>query len=481
MLKQVLAIFWRFFALILILFLATKFYITLSHDPYSISVLLLLGGLFYVLFLLEGLQIAGLQLKEQCEEAILRFLSLSNIANDQRILRIAELYKNGFHSFLSGRQILVIMSVVSLASIINSLKIPVDTFDFRGSQSFTTIINSPVTNFLLSTLLPAWISQLLPQFIADNRSISFISLPGAEWITRLAIKIDKIQASRPAFDLLDWTRRSSTFSKKEKIHVGRKRFYESLSSYIGISRDKVLVVVCGDRVTERSIYHVRKEKLVTLRHKIRPQSEIDEFNFSLSAKESIITGKPSIEKSYDRGGLFYILEIALSFDENLEGDFADITVINEYTYKGMAETGSESILFETDIPTRTVSIVLMHEVNQKISNVSIDAYHYTQRRFYDDDSFAYGVVELSSGDSNHRIDIDYPLYGIEYRVAYDHQLLEEKSRGADSRRQCDMQVTGIGHSEKDREDYHILSFTLSTQGLDEFVHLKDESLKTKPH
>ena len=480
MLHQLLAFLWRLFALFLVVFLGIKFYAAINTNIYSTITLVALVGLFYFLFLLEGLQIAGLQLKEHCEEAILRFLETSQLGNDQRVLRIAKLYKDGFHSFLSGRQIMVIMSVVSIASIFTAIKLKPEMLSISGSAEIVAIANSPVTNFLLSTLLPAWVSQLLPQFIADNRSIGFVTLPGAEWITRLAIRLDKMQASRPAFDLLDWTRRSSTFSLKEKIHVGRKRFFESLSSYIGISRDKVTVVVCGDTVTERSTYHVRKEKLVTLRHKIRPQSEIDEFNFTLSTKENIITGQPSIEKNYDRGGLFYMLEIALSFDDGLHESYSDITVVNEYKSKGMSESGNESIIFETDIPTRKVSIIVMPEQGQMISDVSVDAYHYTQRRFYDDDSFAYGIVELSSGDSNnHRIDIDYPLYGIEYRIAYNHEFIKTDHEDVAGAEQCKMRVTA--RSERDNEDTNTLSFTLSTQGLDEFVRLKSEEIKSRPH
>ena len=480
MLNQVLAFLWRIFALFLLSFLGIKLYSALHSDLYAALSLFALVVLFYTLFLLEGLQIAGLQLKEHCEEAILRFLASNQMNNDARTLRSAELYKHGFHSFLAGRQILVIMSVVSIASIINSLKLQPGMFALVGWSELVTVLNSPVTNFLLSTLLPAWISQLLPQFIADNRSIGFVSLPGAEWITRLAIQLDRIHASRPAFDLLEWARRSSTFSMREKIHVGRQRFFESLSSYIGISRDKVLVVVCGDKVTERSIYHIRKEKLVTLRHKIRPQSEIDELNLTLSAKENIISGQPSIEKNTDRGGLFYMLEIVLSFDDNQNDDYADITVINEYRHKGMSHSGGESILFETDIPTRTVSIILMPDKHQQISDVSVDAYHYTQRHFYDDDSFAYGVVEMSSDDSNnHRIDIEYPLYGIEYRVAYQHQLEQSSNGKPVSNAQCEMRVTG--RSERDNDEYNTLKFTLSTQGLDEFVHLKSDEEASLSH
>lgn len=470
---------WRAFALVLVLFLGLKFYAALHADLYALLAAMVLIALFYCLFLLEGLQMAGMQLKDHCDEAILRFIETSHVGNDERSLRIAELYKKGFHSFLSGRQILVIMSVVSIASIISFLKLQPELLDIAISMRLAEVVNSPLINFLLSTLLPAWISQLLPQFIADNRSIAFVSLPGAEWITRLAIRLDRIQASRPAFDLLEWARKSSTFGMKEKIHVGRQRFFESLSSYIGISRDKVLIVICGDRVTERSSYRIRKEKLVTLRHKIRPQSEIDEFNISLSTKDNIVTGKPSIEKSYDREGLFYLLEVTLSFDNDLHDSFADIDVINEYEHKGMSAAGNEFILFETDVPTRTVSVILMPDKQQQLSDISVDAYHHAQRHFYDDDSFAYGIVEISSDNSNHRVDIDYPLYGIEYRVNYRHQCVQAENEQADRSQSCEMQVKGA--VEQRGSEYKTVSFTLPTQGLDELVHLKGDEEKSRPH
>ncbi|MDH5710278.1 MAG: hypothetical protein OEZ15_01250 [Gammaproteobacteria bacterium] len=478
MVNQILAVIWRIFALILLGFLGIKIYTALHSDIYAILSIVVLIALFYVLFLLEGLQIAGLQLKEHCDEAILRFLETSKLGSDKRVLRIAELYKNSFHSFLSGRQILVIMSVVSIASIISSISYQPTMMDFSLSASLAIVVNSPFTNFLLATLLPAWISQLLPQFIADNRSIGFVTLPGAEWITRLAIRLDKIHASRPAFDLLSWAMRTGTFKLKEKIHVGRKRFYESLSSYIGVSRDKVQIVVCGNTVSERSVYRLRKEKLVTLRHKIRPQIEIAEFDITLSTRDDIITGKPSIVKHYDRGGLFYMLEIALSFDDFEANSYADITVSNRYQYANMEKSGNQNVLFETDIPTRKVAIFLMPENDQQISDVSVDACHYTQRHFYDDDSFAYGVVDQDSDDANnHRIDIDYPLYGIEYRISYHHEIV--KASHNVNNEQCKMRLAARSGNEV--EGGNVMRFTLSTCELDEFVHLAGDSSRSRPH
>lgn len=465
-----LAAFWRVFAVVLISLLGIKVYTALTLDLYAIASLVALFVFFYVLFLLEGLQIAGLQLKEHCEEAIVRFLTINRLSNNERTLRIAELYKYGFHSFLSGRQILVIMSVVSMAAIINSITVQSEVLGVAESSFILALINSPIANFLLSTLLPAWVSQLLPQFIADNRSIGFVSLPGAEFITRLAIRLDKIHASRPAFDLLEWTRKSSTFSKKDKIHVGRKQFFESLASYIGISREKVLLVVCGDKVTERSTYHIRKEKLVTLRHKIRPQTEIDKLELSLMSKETVITGQPSISKGHDRGGLYYMLEISLSFAQDSRDEYSDITIINEYRGTNLSTSGNDSMMFETDIPTRQVSIILMPDSRQLINNVNVDAYHYTQRRFYDDESFAYGIVEVSSDDSNnHRIDIDYPLYGIEYRVAYQREIDSSVTASEREEGLCDVRV--MGQSSRDRDEYNVMQYTLSTKGLDDYVHL----------
>lgn len=167
--------------------------------------ILLLVGLVCLLGVYEGLQISV---------TLLRFRGLrTRRTTHARAALLHKLFRTegGSHSFLAGRQLLVIIIVFFAARL----------------TTFTTMATLPWTDFALpgrtglfwtagldfgvfGALLVLWTGQLAPQFLANRNPAGFLNLPGMGSALRLAIWIDRLGLTRPGDWLVGWAPRHGT-------------------------------------------------------------------------------------------------------------------------------------------------------------------------------------------------------------------------------------------------------------------------------
>jgi hypothetical protein len=157
---------------------------TLHNGDTNVTLLKVLGafGLLYFLFMLEGLRISALQIRNLDDKALLNFLRQHySEYKRQRLSALVRRFRTYHTEFVIGRQILSIVVVVSLAFTISSLHVDpahalFDTLNLwrAGWGDYAVnILDSYATVFLTTTLLPCWIGQLLPEFMAYRQGIEF--------------------------------------------------------------------------------------------------------------------------------------------------------------------------------------------------------------------------------------------------------------------------------------------------------------------
>jgi len=177
---------------------------TLHVNYYEkLVVVIIYFTLLFNLFLLEGLQVAGLNIKAKPEHK----LSLDEMSKDGSSKEIILFFKENFDSFVAGRQILTIATVVTMATLLGYLEIPVNHWAITAlSQiywvgSYLEFLDSSYVNFLFAILMPAWFSQLLPQYLADQKPLWFIKLPFASLAIRLTAIVSQSRVGVPAQSL----------------------------------------------------------------------------------------------------------------------------------------------------------------------------------------------------------------------------------------------------------------------------------------
>ena len=159
---------------------------------------------FYLLFLLEGLQLAGVIIREQDWETIVEFLNehpnIQVIINSQAIKSYYEPFIKDFDGFLAGRQFFVIFVVISIAFMLKSLVIPLSAaseflnstlgIEQQTGDPVLNFLNGGLFAFLSSTLIPFWFCQLVSQFLSYRQPIFFLLLPFARTVFRLVMVLD---------------------------------------------------------------------------------------------------------------------------------------------------------------------------------------------------------------------------------------------------------------------------------------------------
>jgi hypothetical protein len=188
---KMLRIFWTIAAVLLTILLIGKFIIAAGVGspaavlPSAIGVFVLL----YLLLMLEGMQVAGIQVKDLEKDAIEHYLERNPIAAHKDVMPLHNTFHTNFDGFVVGRQVFTILTVVSIAFLNRSIIIPVaKDVPQDWSWALSVFLNGGVFVFFSSTLIPAWWCQLFSQFMADGRAIRFLALPGSKavlWIAML--------------------------------------------------------------------------------------------------------------------------------------------------------------------------------------------------------------------------------------------------------------------------------------------------------
>lgn len=193
-----------------------------SNDLELALLISLLPLLTYALFLLEGVQVAAIQLKSDPldqddferyrDQHKLSPHAIEKLKTQQRDL------VGHFFKFIIGRQLCVIATVVGQAIIINRIQwnIPADAPVRAELAQWGSFINGDLTTFVVATIIPYWIAQLLSQFLADERPLTFLRLPACFAAVKLTLIVSTLGVGRPAMVLERLTSRTTNFRYIER-------------------------------------------------------------------------------------------------------------------------------------------------------------------------------------------------------------------------------------------------------------------------
>ena len=192
--------------------------------------LIALLAFIYFLFLLEGLQHCAIQITDADHDGINDVLAKSVGGRKRRstdLMIDTFRSKSKFELFLTGRNMCSMISIVMIAFILDHMPFSEPSeanvfYSFVDTNShwphihtiFSPLLHNFITLFVLSTLLPCWIAQLLPQILAGKHSVEFMQMPAARLATGIAISVARLETGRPS----------------EFLHAGVRRFLVNLPS-----------------------------------------------------------------------------------------------------------------------------------------------------------------------------------------------------------------------------------------------------------
>jgi hypothetical protein len=210
-----------------------------------------------------------------------------------------------FDDFVVGRQLFTIATVVALALVINKLRLTPDTpaVNLAPPALFSflsTLVNHRITTFLVSTLMPCWIAQLLPQFLADRRGIEFLQLWPSRVITEISLLICRVGAGKPASWIHRFLSRTGRFSGVEKIPIGARSLFEEVAKYYGTYVDNwtITISVEQDRVVvaEAIKYVFESGATSDIRHIVKAAGVIDKLTYEIQPPSGVASAEPSLKQ-----------------------------------------------------------------------------------------------------------------------------------------------------------------------------------------
>ena len=416
-----LRILWPIVALLLAILLVVKFGLAAllggpSALPPAVGVVLC----FYLLFMLEGLQVAGLKIKDLDSDAIEQFLKSSAVGSRDKVFPVYSTFAGNFDGFVTGRQIFVIMTVVANSFLIKSVQLPADI-------PASGLFNSYVFAFAASTLVPAWISQLLPQFMADRRAISFISLPGGRLVLRLAMLLDQIQLGQPAKVMLGLFSGSKGSASAEHIPIGKSTYHEaSLNFYGRAKKQHEISFTLGKPTTVRETitYVFKRGKTEHLDHAIQLSSPVKgDITGSIEMPENVhmqIEARDTVEDELYTYWIKIVLNQALPRDAV---DTDEIKLVIEYQTDAYTDNAgvTQTTEFSSALPTESAKFSIVGKARllkkPKVRIIEIKG------RFAEVAGDGHGenwVVSIPEATNNRSdIQLDHPTVGTTYQVEFE--------------------------------------------------------------
>jgi hypothetical protein len=198
------------FLLLIKIFVAFDEVDSLNSFVMTSLVVLLILVMLYLLFLAEGMILVAAQIKPCDKDKVCAFINENFPSHSYTLTTIVEILQQSYDNFIIGRQIIAIVTVVSLVLLVGSLNDNPNNLAFSylnslhpgaGRTAFN-VINHDAVTFLIGTLLPCWICQLLPHFLAEERSFQFSKLPFAKTFIDISVKLSRFEAGWPSLLLL---------------------------------------------------------------------------------------------------------------------------------------------------------------------------------------------------------------------------------------------------------------------------------------
>jgi hypothetical protein len=283
-------LFWMCVFSLAVVLLCFRVYLAF-YNAGNVTIIRLIGilGLLYILFVLEGLIVSAIQIRRLDEDSLERYILSQYSESRKKMTAMVRIFRGSFPAFIVGRQLCLMIAVVSLAFTIDGLSVNEEAQLFKwmelqhpGSSGFMlAFLQYWGTTFLMSTLLPCWIGQLLPQFLAEERGVEFLKFPLARTLTAISLAISSIGAGAPSrafFDFIRWA--TGRFTSEEKIGVGSAQVFEAQASYLGFVILERLIRLeaagTGVTVTDRSKYEFVSGSISDFRHFLKVNMPIDD-------------------------------------------------------------------------------------------------------------------------------------------------------------------------------------------------------------
>jgi hypothetical protein len=202
--------------------------------------------LLYALFVLEGLHHVASRVKTADPEGMRNYIA--DHADELRatyVTKVVDLLQKKSKQFIAGRQICILIIIVLMAKIIEDMQdkhfvlpaflIPYVPDHLLGIPTHG-LIAFPLHNFLitltLSTLLPCWIAQIVPELMSENRSLDFISKVRCYRLAQLAVAVSELGATWPGDALFSSLSRRVP-AQPEIFEIGKASLYERVSASLG--------------------------------------------------------------------------------------------------------------------------------------------------------------------------------------------------------------------------------------------------------
>jgi hypothetical protein len=346
---------------------------------------------FYFLYMLEGLQVAALQIQALDRDAIERALEHHSFGSRKEIMPLYKVWNRNLDGFVVGRQISVIMTMVMIAFLLKSMQIPMETLKIESESVKYAIgfLNSTLFAYIGSTIIPFWYSQLIPQFLADGRAISFLTLPGTRLVNSVAMAFDKIQYGYPSWALLNLIVRSPKWGPRKYLTVGKRTYYETSLNFYGRAKKRHEISFTLGKLTtakETIVYLFRHGYTQHLDHKIQLSAPIEgDIDVKIELPAGVY-GEVEVRDTFEAGQYTYWIRITLNQPLPRERIGTD-EVLLEIEYQTRAYTDDVGIpyatYFSSSLPTveakvsiqsgnqllRKPSVRIVEEVNGRFTSV----------------------------------------------------------------------------------------------------------------
>ena len=359
---SVLRIFWVIATILFTILMIVNFILCAWFGSVGQMLLVAFGILacFYFLYMLEALQVVALQIQALDRDAIERVLEHHPFGSRKEVMPLYEVWNRNLDGFVVGRQISVIMTMVIIAFLLKSMRIPVETLQVE-SESLKYVIgflNSTLFAYIGSTLIPFWYCQLVPQFLADGRAISFLTLPGARLVNGVAMAFDKIQYGYPAWAILNLILRSLKWGPRKYLTVGKRTYHETSLSFYGRAKKRheiSFTLGTPTTVKEMIAYIFQRGKNQLLDHKIQLSAPIvGDIDVKLELPDGVY-GEIEVRDAFEAG--LYIYWIMITLNRSLPRERAETDEVQlEIEYQTNAYTDDASIPYTTSFSSTLPTI-----------------------------------------------------------------------------------------------------------------------------
>ena len=239
-------------------------------------------SLMYWLFLLEGLLVVMTQLRSSDAEGARQYVERHLTPRQRGVAEwfVTLAHGDRFHLFVNGRQILVVILIVAIASLVTVLPLhrtlgffaffnlasspfhvqhhPTSWLDSAwgqvGNLAYLTL-KHPILAAIISALFPCWAAQLLPQRLALDRNFEFIRLWGSPELTCLSLWVARAGAGWPGEALVWCVQRLGGFDGREHIDIGMEKIFDhqcaAASSFIDLR--ELEVTADAEKCTVRDV------------------------------------------------------------------------------------------------------------------------------------------------------------------------------------------------------------------------------------